>query len=116
MKPIGIILNRRHYPLLDEGEGEAFIYLHHQQVSLASCSSIIAQYLKNQERVFFLDVSENYPKNIEKLTIQEHEELIDDIHLLVDIYWLDRFGLGGNYINEVIRYNLKHRLGCRYRA
>ncbi|MCF4173159.1 hypothetical protein [Vibrio sp. McD22-P3] len=78
-----IHLNDRPYGLLDIGDGACKVIL------VAGINE--ADYSKNAKlgRRIIIDISKAWGHGSQLLTKQELEQLADDIHLLLDVFWLD---------------------------
>ncbi len=78
-----IHLNARPYDLLDIGDGPCKMLL------VAEINE--AEYRADSElgRIMVIDISKAWGKDILALSISDFEQLADDIHLLLDVFWLD---------------------------
>ncbi|WP_394150680.1 hypothetical protein [Vibrio maritimus] len=78
-----IHLNDRPYGLLDIGDGPCKVIL------VAGINE--AEYSTNSElgRRIIIDISKAWGHDIQAMTEQDFEQLTDDIHLLLDVFWLD---------------------------
>jgi hypothetical protein len=108
-----IYLNDRRYKIYDIGEGESVIFIFHRKKSMAELDDILRVKLKRHQRVIVVDLSGNFPSDISKVCEKNCAELIEDLHLLADIYWLDDVAVESNYISKPMHTNLTFLLGSR---
>lgn len=78
-----IHLNDRPYDLLDIGDGSC------KMILVAEINE--AEYRTDSElgRRIVIDISKAWGKDILALSTSDFEQLADDIHLLLDVFWLD---------------------------
>ena len=87
-----LILNNKQYRMCDLGEGRCTLIIN----SVKHLESLTSTYYKYcEERLIVLDIVTAWSMNTTKFNQIEIEQLIDDINLLLDIYWLEevKFGL-----------------------
>ncbi|MGF1696197.1 hypothetical protein L4D20_14195 [Vibrio kyushuensis] len=108
-----IFLNQRCYKIFDEGEGIAVLYLHHNHAQQNYIVDAIIAVASEHTRVICLDVSDVWSTNINELSSMQLRQLTDDIHLLVDIYWLEDVIIEGNYMNTRLKHQLLKVLKSR---
>lgn len=81
-----LILNNRRYRICDLGEGECTLMI----TAVSYLDSLTDFYLPRcNKRLIVLDMSESWPLNTDVVNQIEAVQLIDDICLLLDIYWLE---------------------------
>ena len=83
---INIYINDRLYNIDDKGQGECEIIL------VDKFHSNIKQTIKeaSSKRIITMDITPAWGGNISDLSIPSLFELAKDIHLLADIYWIDK--------------------------
>ncbi|MCW8346342.1 hypothetical protein MD535_10050 [Vibrio sp. ZSDZ65] len=109
-----IYLNDRKYHIHDIGEGENVVFIFHRGEGILKLEDIVSNILKKHQRIIVIDLTEDFPTDVSSLSSQRCKELIDDIHLLADVYWLDDISLESNYINKPIQREIVIALGPRY--
>ncbi|PTC02765.1 hypothetical protein VME0621_01289 [Vibrio mediterranei] len=99
-----IYLNDRKYRICDIGEGRCTLVL-----SYAEGIELLHEHFSHQfleiERMIVIDISTCWSGEIDTLYEKDRCELITDIRLLTDIYWLDDFEIKTDTGQEIF-------LGC----
>ncbi|MEZ9514189.1 hypothetical protein AB4359_11750 [Vibrio splendidus] len=113
MKFNAIYLNDRRYKIYDIGEGQSVMFIFHRKEGVADLEEIVRLKLKEHQRVIIIDLSDDFPSDISKVTEENCQALIEDLHLLADIYWLDDVAVESNYINKPMIATLSTLLGSR---
>lgn len=108
-----VYLNDRCYSIYDEGDGDSVIFIFHKGKEKTELEEIVKQKLEEHKRVISMDLTNTYPVDIKSLSVQKTNELIDDIHLLADIYWLDELSIESNYITKPMKESLSTVVGNR---
>ncbi|CAK2023306.1 conserved hypothetical protein [Vibrio crassostreae] len=108
-----IYLNDRRYKIYDIGEGQSVMIIFHREKSMADLEDIVKRKLKKHERVIIVDLSDDFPSDISEVTEDNGQALIEDLHLLADIYWLDNIAVESDYINKPMIATLSTLLGSR---
>lgn len=80
-----IYLNDRPYHILDTGEGPCWVYL------VGSIASLETEDFKTNDdrRSIYIDLSLAWGKDVASLPSEQLEYLTEDIHLLLDVFWLE---------------------------
>lgn len=106
-----LVLNNRRYRICDLGEGDCTLII----TVMSELDSLTDSYLQRcEQRLIVLDISTSLPIHSGVINHMEIEQLIDDIHLLMDIYWLDEAKI---VLESNIRYIAQHlipHLGGRF--
>ncbi|GEK14228.1 hypothetical protein [Aliivibrio fischeri] len=108
-----IYLNDRRYKIYDIGEGESIIFIFHRAKCSMELEDIVKVKLKKHQRVILVDLSDDFPNDISEICEDNCQALLEDLHLLADIYWLDNVAVESNYINKPMHTNLTNLLGSR---
>lgn len=108
-----VYLNDRCYLIYDEGDGDSVIFIFHKGKEKTELEEIVKQKLEEHKRVISMDLTNTYPVDIKSLSVQKTNDLIDDIHLLADIYWLDELSIESNYITKPMKESLSTVVGNR---
>tara|TARA_B100001063_G_scaffold231776_1_gene246215 strand:- start:253 stop:615 length:363 start_codon:yes stop_codon:yes gene_type:complete len=108
-----IYLNDRRYKIYDIGEGQSVMFIFHREKSMSDLEDIVRLKLKKHQRVIIVDLSHDFPSDISKVTEESCQALIEDLHLLADIYWLDDIAVESDYINKPMIATLSTLLGNR---
>ncbi|MEZ9289743.1 hypothetical protein AB4251_00675 [Vibrio lentus] len=85
-----IYLNDRKYRVCDIGEGKCTLMLSHAE-GIESLHEHFSHQFLELERMIIIDISICWGGDIEALCEKDRCELITDVRLLTDIYWLDDF-------------------------
>lgn len=85
-----IYLNDRKYRIYDVGEGKCTLLLSYAQEIELLHEHFCHQSLKI-ERMIVVDISKCWGGDIDILNAKEYCELMRDLLLLVDIYWLEDY-------------------------
>ncbi len=106
VKPQKIVLNNREYEILDIGEGECVLYLSDRlDIRLEDMSA--ARYL-------IVNIGSYWPTMSRCWEGESMTYIAQDIHLLVDIYWLEalelRFSNLPTLLEVVVRKELSQRV------
>ncbi|WP_353499630.1 hypothetical protein [Vibrio sp. CB1-14] len=108
-----IYLNDRPYRICDIGEGECSIVVFYSDRTSDLYERYKRQYSASS-RVILVDTSESWDVPVESMTLSELDVLVEDIHLLADIYWLDQFSIvierATNNIYEKFKSGIPERL------
>ncbi|RJG47535.1 hypothetical protein [Motilimonas pumila] len=80
-----IHLNDRPYRITDHGEGKSQLLL----VNSPNQHALLKLLTGYEQRVILVDLSLAWGHKLDKLSQADLAELCDDIHLLIDIFWLD---------------------------
>ncbi|WP_394243794.1 hypothetical protein [Vibrio astriarenae] len=80
-----IYLNDRPYHILDTGEGPCCAHL---VDSIAGRETEVLQ-ANDDKRNIYIDLSLAWGKNVASLPSEQLEYLTEDIHLLLDVFWLE---------------------------
>jgi len=81
-----VILNNNPYRMCDLGEGKCLLII----TSVSHIDSLTTVYTKHcVQRLIVLDTSVTWPVPMDYFTHIEMAQIIDDISLLLDIYWLE---------------------------
>ncbi|MEZ9700400.1 hypothetical protein AB4455_23325 [Vibrio sp. 10N.261.46.E12] len=113
MKFNTIYLNDRRYKIYDIGEGQSVMFIFHRENSVTDIEEIVRLKLKEHQRVIIVDLSDDFPSNISEVNDESCQNLIEDLHLLADVYWLDNVAVESNYINKPVHATLSSLLGNR---
>ncbi|MCK6263855.1 hypothetical protein KP803_11305 [Vibrio sp. ZSDE26] len=108
-----IYLNDQRYKIYDIGEGQSVMFIFHREIAMDDLEGIVRLKLKKHQRVIIVDLSDDYPSDISKMTEEACQALIDDLHLLADVYWLDNVVVESDYINKPMHKTLTSLLGNR---
>ncbi|WP_087016387.1 hypothetical protein [Thaumasiovibrio subtropicus] len=84
---LNIYINDRPYMIADLGRGECTIFLV-DSTNTSDHRSLVAGEI---ERAIIVDASLAWQNCVAMLSADELFDLVSDIHLLVDIYWLESF-------------------------
>lgn len=82
-------LNDRPYRIVDAGEGDCYLFIIDGS-DTRSLSDLMLDSNCGNNRKLIVDISLAQANDIEKLSAKDIEEIGKDIHLLIDIYWLDK--------------------------
>lgn len=85
-----IYLNDRKYRVCDIGEGKCTLMLSHAE-GIESLHEHFSHQFLELERIIIIDISTCWGGDVEALCEKDRCELITDVRLLTDIYWLDDF-------------------------
>ncbi|MGR5278395.1 hypothetical protein ACPV5J_17070 [Vibrio rotiferianus] len=85
-----IYLNDRKYRVCDIGEGKCTLMLSHAE-GIESLHEHFSHQFLELERMIIIDISTCWGGDVEALCEKDRCELITDVRLLTDIYWLDDF-------------------------
>ncbi|MEZ9132785.1 hypothetical protein AB4343_16910 [Vibrio breoganii] len=96
----GIVLNGRQYRLCDMGEGECTLII----INNGDLASLTKHYMDNGsrmssqmsseiDRLIVLDTSTAWPIPFSQFDQMKVTKLVEDIRLLLDIYWLDEVSI-----------------------
>lgn len=85
-----IYLNDRKYRVCDIGEGKCTLVLSYAK-DIESLHEQFSHQFLELERVIIIDISIFWVGEVEALSEKDRCELIADVRLLTDIYWLDDF-------------------------
>lgn len=85
-----IYLNDRKYRVCDIGEGKCTLMLSHAE-GIESLHEHFSHQFLELERMIIIDISTCWGVDVEGLCEKDRCELITDVRLLTDIYWLDDF-------------------------
>lgn len=109
---LSTFLNDRPYRILDVGEGECHIHL----VSVSrneALSDLKAARCSQRSRVLIVDTSLSWGKCLEVLSQEQVEALATDIHLLMDVFWLNSASINKAGLTQPLYGELKSRLKTR---
>ena len=84
-----IYLNDRKYRVCDIGEGKCTLMLSHAE-GIESLHEHFSHQFLELERIIIIDISTCWGVDVEGLCEKDRCELITDVRLLTDIYWVDR--------------------------
>ncbi|WP_045406978.1 hypothetical protein [Vibrio jasicida] len=85
-----IYLNDRRYRVCDIGEGKCTLVLSYAE-GIESLHEHFSHQFLELERMIIIDISTFWGGDVEALCEKDRCELITDVRLLTDIYWLDDF-------------------------
>ncbi|AIV05690.1 hypothetical protein LA59_09455 [Vibrio harveyi] len=85
-----IYLNDRKYRICDIGEGKCTLVLSYAE-GIESLHEYFSHQFLEMERIIIVDISTCWSGKVEALCERDRSELITDVRLLTDIYWLDDF-------------------------
>lgn len=85
-----IYLNDRKYRVCDIGEGRCTLVLSYAE-GIESLHEHFSHQFLEIERMIVIDISTCWSGEIDTLCEKDRCELIGDVRLLTDIYWLDDF-------------------------
>ncbi|MEG3220969.1 hypothetical protein PD716_10035 [Vibrio gigantis] len=85
-----IYLNDRKYRVCDIGEGKCTLMLSYAE-GIESLHEHFSHQFLELERMIIIDISTCWGGKVEALCEKDRCELITDVRLLTDIYWLDDF-------------------------
>lgn len=108
-----ITLNNREYTIQDMGEGNAFLLIKHQQIIPVGLLDLMVNHKQCNTRIITLDITPHFPPITNSLSAQQLATLIEDLHLLCDIYWLEEVEVHSYYYPDVVQQHMKSRLGKR---
>ena len=109
-----IMLSGRKYQLQDIGEGPTCLLLVHQHSrSSVPLSRLIGQ-IRGNYRLIIIDITEHFSADLALVSDVEINHLIEDLHLLCDIYWLQKVVIRSDYHPDVIQSKFKAQLFERY--
>ncbi|WEM45070.1 hypothetical protein PTW35_18415 (plasmid) [Photobacterium sp. DA100] len=115
---IKIHINDRPYKIHDKGEGEC-------EIIIVDQLHPYIQDIKNQtppNRIIIIDITPAWEKTINEMSLDSLFELAKDIHLLADIYWIDRLQIKdlsnnlqlGQILKSIFRKRMKDELEFDY--
>lgn len=85
-----IYLNDRKYRICDIGEGKCTLVISYAE-GVESLHEHYSRQSNESERIIVIDISSCWGGEIDSLDEKEHCELMGDIQLLADIYWLEDY-------------------------
>ncbi|MCG9581050.1 hypothetical protein L1D09_05820 [Vibrio tubiashii] len=85
-----IYLNERKYRVCDIGEGKCTLMLSYA-AGIESLHEHFSHQFFELERMIIIDISTCWGCDLEALCEKDRCELLGDVRLLTDIYWLDDF-------------------------
>ncbi|GIU13517.1 MULTISPECIES: hypothetical protein [unclassified Shewanella] len=107
-----IYLNDRPYRLLDVGEGECQLMI----VDAKEAGSLYELGLfdpSESRRAVILDTSLAWASDLAALPCRHIAKIVEDVHLLIDVYWLDRLRICQPQSNNELYQALKQLLNER---
>ncbi|MEH6451592.1 MAG: hypothetical protein V7782_00995 [Psychromonas sp.] len=111
-----ITLNGRDYNLEDSGEGPSCLLISHQHCCSPFTLLPMVEHMRKSYRLIILDITDHLPADSNLISDMQLKELIDDLHLLCDIYWLDKVRVLSDYQPDIIQAKFKRDLFERYQA
>ncbi len=97
-----IYLNDRKYRVCDIGEGKCTLMLSHAE-GIESLHEHFSHQFLEIERMIVIDISTCWSGEIDTLCEKDRCELIGDVRLLTDIYWLDDFEIKTDKGQEIFQ-------------
>ncbi|AJR05166.1 hypothetical protein C9J03_14740 [Photobacterium gaetbulicola] len=115
---IKIHINDRPYKIHDKGEGEC-------EIIIVDQLHPYIQDIKSQtrpNRIIIVDITPAWEKTINDMSLDCLFELAKDIHLLADIYWIDKLQIKdlsnnlqlGEILKSIFRNRIKDELALDY--
>lgn len=109
-----IMLSGRTYQFDDRGEGETCVLLVHQHNQATIPISTLITQLEDDYRFMVLDITEHFPADVTQFCESQMTNLLEDLDLLCDIYWLDKVNVRSSYQPDIIQERFKGKLSERY--
>lgn len=107
---INIYINDRQYNIDDKGQGECEIILKDSSHPNNTSNTVDIP----EKRIITMDITTAWNSNIDELSIDSLFKLAKDIHLLADIYWIDKLiinDLSNNLqLGEILKSTFRNRL------
>ena len=111
-----IMLSGRKYQLHDIGEGPPCLLLVHQHSQSPVPLTRLIDQIRGNYRLIIVDITEHLPAEPTLVSELEVSNLIEDLHLLCDIYWLQKVVIRSDYQPDLIQTKFKAELLERYQA
>jgi len=116
MKNKKIMLSGRQYTIQDIGEGPPCIFLIHQYSKAAVPLTMLVDQIRDHYRLIILDITDYFPTLDDSISELKLDQLIEDLHLLCDIYWLKKVVIRSDYQSDLIQFKFKTQLLERYQS
>lgn len=108
-----IKLNNKDFKVHDCGAGSNVIFIYHQQDSLVQLKELVTVKSANN-RVITVDLSDDFPSDVAELSENMAAALVEDLHLLADVYGLEKVVIESNYLSINMGTNLSELLWYRF--
>ncbi|MCL1095990.1 hypothetical protein [Shewanella kaireitica] len=109
-----INLNNKDFKVHDCGEGSNVIFIYHQQNSSVILKDLVTVKVSNNHRVITVDLSDDFPSDVAELSENMSAALVEDLHLLADVYGLEKVVIESNYLSANMGTNLSELLWYRF--
>lgn len=111
-----IMLSSRKYTIQDIGDGPPCILLVHRDSKEPIPLSMLIEQLRDNYRLIILDITDFFPIDDTNICELKLDQLIKDLHLLCDIYWLKKVIVRSDYQADLIQFKFKAQLSERYQS
>ena len=108
-----IKLNNKDFKVHDCGAGSTVIFIYHQQHSLVQLKELVTVKSANN-RVITVDLSDDFPSDVAEISENMAAALVEDLHLLADVYALEKVVIESNYLSINMGTNLSELLWYRF--